>query len=1047
MIQKIIVLFFICLPMLSHAQIKVSGTITDDENKPLAGVNIVVKNTGRGITSNNEGAFTINVKKNDTLRFSHLGFTAYEFVVLKPDTIRVTMSRLSTNLEDVIVIGYGSVKRGDLTGSVSKIDVKDITKAPVPSFDQALAGRVAGVQVSSNEGQPGSAMNIVIRGGNSLTQSNSPLYVIDGFPMEDPNMGAINPQDIKSITILKDASATAIYGSRGANGVIVIETKDGKAGKTAFTYDTYFGMQQVTKRMEVMSPYEFVKYQVEFDPGYAEQAYLTDGKTVEDYRNVQAIDWQDKLFRDGFVQSHNLSVNGGNASTKFSLTGSLINQDGSVINSGFNRVQGRAFISHTASKKLNFNLQVNYAKDKSSGDLASTATSGSQPYASFLLYRVWGYRPLNRPNSNINIEEEFMDADGNDARFNPIIDYSNSMNTRSNENINFNGNAWYKILDNLTLKIKGGINKRTLQEEYFYNELTSRGSLLSSSNTKGVNGGVSFTNYQTWINENTLTYRPRIGQKQSLTALLGWTIQGDEIRKYGLGGEQIPNELLGISGLDEGTPGANTITSTKNVLMSYLGRIDYSLNDKYLLTASLRADGSSKFIEQNRWSYFPSAAFAWKIKNEPFLINNKLISEAKLRTSYGATGNNRINNFAIYSQMTLPYSAYYSFGNSVSQGITLSSFGNKDLKWETTKQLDLGLDLGLLSNRINFVVDWYRKVTSDLLLNANVPYTSGYSKIYKNVGKVSNEGLELTLSTTNIRTKSVLWESSINISFNRNKILSLAEDETRLLNPVNWGNYSAVNLFLAEVGGPVAQFYGLLFDGLYQVDDFTWQNNSDPSIPNNQRTYVLKNELPTNGSTRATIQPGDIKYVDVNGDGIVNVQDNVVIGRGLPIHTGGFNNNFTYKGISLNVFFQWAYGNDIMNANRIYLEGNDASRSALNQFASYANRWTFDNQDSDIPRAKGQGPSGYYSSRTLEDGSYLRLKTLSLSYALPSRMLSRIKLDDLSIYVSGQNLVTWTKYSGMDPEVSTRNSALTPGLDYSSYPIMRIYTVGLKASF
>ncbi len=1022
--------------------------IDEDNGETLIGVAVSLKGaTSRSTLTDKDGNYAIRVSKTDVLTFSYLGYSTISIPVVNLKDGTVKMKSRPSALNEVVVIGYGEVKRGDLTGSVGEVKVEDIQKAPVATIDQALAGRIAGVQVTSNEGQPGSAMNIVIRGGNSLTQSNSPLYVIDGFPMEDPSLAAINPQDIKSMNILKDASATAIYGSRGANGVIVIETKDGKVGKTTFSYDTHFGIQQVTKTMDVMSPYEFVKYQEEFDPVYAEEVFLKNGVTLDDYKDIQGINWQDKLFRDGGVQNHSLSINGGNTSTRFSISGNVVNQDGAIINSGFNRYQGRAFFDHKASKKLSFNLSINYAKDKSYGDLASAATSGTQPYASFLLYRVWGYRPLNGYGSSVNIEESFMDEDGNDARFNPIIDYSNSQNNRMNESFNFNGNAWYKILDNLTFKIKAGINRRTMEQNSFYNSLTSRGSSLSTANTKGINGGITISQYQSWVNENTLTYRPKLKNRQTLTALLGWTLQGDQIRRFGLTGEYVPNELLGMYGLEEGTPGANTSYHTENMLMSYLGRVDYNLRDKYLFTASMRADGSSKFIKANRWSYFPSAAFAWKVKNEPFMKAIDVISDAKFRASYGLTGNNRINDFAIYSQMGLPYTAYYSYGNTVNKGIQLNSFGNKDLKWETTQQTDLGLDISFLKNRITTTIDVYKKVTSDLLLYANVPYTSGYTRIYKNVGKVSNQGLEVSLSTVNIKGKSFSWESDFNISFNKNKILALAEGETRLLNTVSWGNHGNTNLFIAEIGGPVAQFYGLLFDGLYQIADFTWQNASDPSIPHESRNYLLKKEIPTNGVNREIIRPGDIRYVDVNGDGTVNIQDNVIIGRGLPIHSGGFNNNFNYKGFSLNVFFQWSYGNDIMNANRIYLEGNDASRSALNQFASYANRWTYENQDSNIPRAKGQGLSGYYSSRTLEDGSYLRLKTVALSYALPKKLTDRIKVNSLSFYASGQNLYTWSSYSGMDPEVSTRNSALTPGLDYSSYPRMRIFTFGLRTSF
>mgnify|MGYP003574874428 CR=1 FL=1 len=1023
------------------------GKVADAEsNQTLVGVSVMVKaDRSKVAVTDKDGNFSLRVGKSDVLTFSYVGYSPIDVPVGNIKNAPIKLSSKADDLNEVVVIGYGSVNRKDLTGSVGQVKIEDMQKAPVVSFDQALAGRIAGVQVSTSEGQPGSMANIVIRGGNSLTQSNTPLYVIDGFPMEDANVLAINPQDIKSISILKDASATAIYGSRGANGVIVIETKDGKVGKTSVAYDVNIGTQTVTKTMDLMSAYEFVKYQAEFDPIYADQAFLNNGTTVDDYQNTPSIDWQDKLFRQGLTQNHNLSVNGGNTNTKFSISANVSNHQGAIINSGFNRYQGRAFINHNINKNVGFNVQANYSKYKSYGDLASSNTSTQQPYASFLLYRVWGYRPLNRNGSTINLEEELIDDDGNDQRFNPIIDYSNSLNERINENFNTSGNLSYKFLNNFTLRIRGGLNSRKLQEVTFYNSNTSRGNSLIPSNTKGINGGVKYTDYLNWVNENTLTYKPRLKSGHSFDAMIGWTIQGDKFNRFGLTGENLPNENLGIYGLEEGTPGANIAAMQESMLMSYLGRVNYSLKDKYLFTASLRADGSSKFANNNKWSYFPSAAFAWKIINENFMKEISFIDDAKLRTSYGLTGNNRIDPYAIFSQMTLPYTAYYSFGDKVSQGITLSTFGNKSLKWETTEQIDVGLDLSFFKQRINLTADWYKKTTRDLLLRANVPYSTGYATIFKNIGKVGNQGFEFSLSTVNVKGKSFRWESDFNISFNKNKVLALSDDETRLLNTVSWGNYGSTNLYMAQIGQPVGQFYGLLFDGLYQINDFTWQNSSDPSFPHANRNYTLKSGVPSNGAS--TIKPGDIKYVDVNGDGTTNIQDNVIIGRGLPIHTGGFNNNFSYKNFSLNVLLQWSYGNDIMNANRIYLEGNDASRSALNQFASYANRWTYENQTSNIPRAGGQGQSNFYSTRTLEDGSYLRLKTVQLGYNFSSAITKKLKMENLSVYVSGQNLLTWTNYSGMDPEVSTRNSTLTPGLDYSSYPQMRMFVFGLKTTF
>ena len=415
----------------------------------------------------------------------------------------------------------------------------------------------------------------------------------------------------------------------------------------------------------------------------------------------------------------------------------------------------------------------------------------------------------------------------------------------------------------------------------------------------------------------------------------------------------------------------------------------------------------------------------------------RFIDDAKLRISYGVTGNNRVGDYSIYPSLTL--SDYYSFNNGQpADAIITNSLGNNDLSWESTDQIDLGLDLRLFKNRFNLTVDWYQKITRDLLLNANIPYSSGYKTVYKNIGKIRNRGLEITLNTVNVKTKNFEWDSDFNISFNRSRVLALAEGEENYLSKINFtGDYSTKYLYLAKVGEPVAQFYGIQWDGVYGYEDFDRNSMGD---------YVLKKSVPTNGSARDAIQPGDIKYVDQNGDGVVNDQDNVVIGRCEPIHMGGFNNNFTYKNLSLNVFFQWSYGYDVMNANRIVFEGN-YSNASINQFKSYVDRWTPENTDSKNFRVGGRGPSGIYSSRTIEDGSYLRLKTLQLSYTLPKKFTRKLKLQTVQVYVSGQNLWTWTNYSGLDPEVSVRHTVLTPGFDYSAYARNRIYTAGVKIVF
>lgn len=1022
----------------------VTGRVTSTYNEPLPRVIITIKGTKQSTITDSDGRYKILTESNQILVFSFIGFVSKELLADK-DIINVTLIESYTNLEQVIVVGYGTTTKKDLTGSVGQVNIEDLQKAPVMSFEQALAGRIAGVQVSSEDGQPGSEdFNIVIRGANSLTQSNAPLYVVDGFPTEYLQNSAINPEDIKSITILKDASATAIYGARGANGVIVIETKRGIKGEPEVNYSGSYGFQQVGKKIPVMNSYEFVKYELERNPISSTELYLADGKTLEDYRNVEGNNWQDLLFRESPLQIHNISLRGGNADTKYAISGSIYDHEGVIINTGQSRYQARVALDQKISKKITTGINFNYSKVGSHGQIAANTNAGNGA-SSYLMYATWGYRPINRQalDGLGDLEDELIDDDINhtsDYRVNPIISVNNEY--RRNQISNLSGNAYLtaEIAKNLKLKITGGIDSRLQRSAYFYNSLTSRGNPSLPVNINGQFGNVSYSERSTWLNENTLSWTKAINSNHKLDFLGGATVQGSKIEGFGYTAQHVPNENLGIYDLGSGTPLSNTSSASEATLVSLLSRVNYGFKSKYLFTASFRADASSKFAPQNRWGYFPSAAFAWRIDEEPFIKNIKAISEAKLRTSFGVTGNNRVGDFVRYPSLSLPLEAYYSFNNgSPSTGMIQASIGNDDLKWETTAQTDIGLDLGLFENRLSLTVDVYEKRTSNLLLNASLPYVSGFNSIVKNVGKIRNRGLEISLNSVNIQTESFGWESNFNISFNKNKVLQLADNQEDLRSTVSWeAAYNSVPLYIAELNQPAGRFYGFLHDGLYQVNDFDVSGTG---------VYTLKASLPTNGTSRTSIQPGDIKYKDLNADGEVNEDDKTVIGSGLAKHIGGFNNNFSYKKFSLGVFFQWSYGNDIYNANRMMFEGNTRGKNSLNQYERYTNRWTFENQGSNMFRAGGQGASGYYSDYFLEDGSYLRLKTVSFSYFLPKVLVKKAHLKDLRLSVTAQNLHTWTKYSGMDPEVSVRNSALTPGFDFSAYPQARTLVFGLKATF
>lgn len=1017
-----------------------SGKIFDSASgNPVAGVIIKNDRTNATVLSARDGAFKIRARSSDSLLFTHVGYEDYTQIA-GSGAIAVRLVVRERTMDDVVIIGYGAVRKKDITGSVGIVNMDDIKKAPVASIDQALAGRIAGVQVTSGEDQPGQAMNITIRGGNSLTQSNEPLYVIDGFPVENPSMSAFNPEDIVSINILKDASATAIYGARGANGVVVIETKSGKTGKPVVSYKASYGFQEVTKRMKLMSPYEFVKYQLEINPSDAPAQYLSNGKTLDDYRGVKGYDWQEELFRRGAMHNHSLSVSGGNAQTKYAVSFSLLDQQGPIINSGFRRYQGRVSLDQTINKKIKAGLRVDYSSQNAYGQLASASSASANSATSYIMYSAWGYRPITG-NDSLTLDDTFDPdvAQESDSRINPVVSAKNEIRRNLVKNLMANVYITYAIHPDLQLKITGGLANRDTRFEEFYNSSTTRGNTQIPGNVRGVNGAIRFVERLDWLNENTLTYNKRLG-KNRLNVVVGYTMQGITASDYGYSSQNVPNEELGVPGMQQGIPYQSRSGESENILLSYLGRVNYDIKGKYLFTATMRADGSSKFAAGNRWGYFPSGAFAWRMGSEKFMKRLSFISDAKLRISYGLTGNNRVGDFVYMPSIGIPIGNSYSYNNATpSPGAFVDNIGNPNLRWETTEQWDIGYDLSLFNNRINFIADIYQKTTSDLLLNANLPYATGFRTVYKNIGKIRNRGLELTLNTVNIRKPAFSWETSFNIAFNDNKVLALADNEESFRSNVSWTNtYNGSFLYLTKVGGPSAQFFGYVFDGIYQYEDFD-------QMPNG--SWRLKSNVPANGTSRESIQPGDTRYRDMNADGTITDQDMVVIGRTLPVHVGGFTNNFTYKSFQLSVFFQWSYGNHIFNANRIMFDGNESNKVNLNQYASYIDRWTPDNPSNTHFRAGGRGLQGIYSSRTIEDGSYLRLKTVSLSYSLPASVLRKIKVKSLEIFAAAQNLATWTKYTGMDPEVSVRNTVLTPGFDYSAYPRARTITFGLQANF
>ncbi len=1038
-----VLLLTFCAPYL-QAQIKITGTVTDETKETVIGANVVVKGTSTGVTTDLDGKYTITVPDNNAvLVFSFIGYTTQEIPVNGKKVIDVVLKEDGVMLNEVVAIGYATVKKSDLTGSVAKVDMDDLSKAPVSSFDQALGGRIAGVQVVNSSGQPGAEANIVIRGSNTISDSGdgTPLYVIDGFATEDPNAAAYNPSDIESIDVLKDASATAIYGARGANGVIIITTKRGKESAPRVTYDGYFTWQLSPKKLDIMNGKEFVKLQTEMLSetelentyfGYSE--LLGRNRTLEDYDNIASHNWQDEVFRGAPMTSHHVSLSGGSKNTRYSSSVSYYNQQGVLIRSSYESLRARLTLDQQITKNLKFGATMNFANNVSKGSSPSQAGGGT---AQYFLYQVLAYRPLGY-NENDDLINNMIDESGN-YPYNPLKTIQNQEDQTTSRQLNLNTYLNWDIMKNLTLRATFSYSNRRDKRQQFNNSDTYLGDPQYSAN--GVNGQFSIREWENWSNEYTLTHKGKFGQ-HNLTSMLGASLSSQDITVLGAQGVQLPWEDLGFWGIDNGTPRSITATRVKDKMMSYFARFNYDWRSRYLLTATIRADGSSRF-PYHKWGYFPSASFAWRLSDEPWLgLQDTFISNLKLRAGWGATGNNRTQ-YNYPSQQLYSTDQNYTFNNGFQSAIYISQIANRDLKWETTYQTNVGLDYGLFNNRISGEIDLYWKNTKDLLLFAETPASIGFTQVQQNIGSVSNKGLEITVNTVNLpggrgRLK---WTTNFNIAFNKNEITALANGQESIL--VSFSSPNVSTPYICKVGHPLSEMYGYVYDGVYQYEDF---NEVAPNV------FVLKPEIPNNTQDRSQIQPGDVKLKDINGDGQVTEEDQTIIGHGLPIHTGGFTNNFEWKNFDLSIFFQWSYGNDVINYNRVRLESLRGNH--INQLASAANHWTprVDNGDGTYTEgnytnylcAVNRSLNNVNTSREVEDASFLRLKNIQIGYNFPSKLLKNWKIRSLRVYFTAQDLWTWTKYTGYDPEVSTRNSAMTRGFDYSSYPKTTSFTFGVK---
>lgn len=1027
-----------------YAVITVNGKVTDVNKQPLNGVSVSVRGTNLGTITNKDGSYSIsNVDENATLEFRSIGYKTQQIAINKRLIVNAILIENTSVLDEVIVTGYTTTARRDLTGSVGSVSITDLQKAPVRSFEEALAGRVAGVQVTSQSGRPGSATDIVIRGIGSISQSNRPLFVIDGFPMENPDNSLIDPDNIEAIDILKDASATALYGARGSNGVVVITTKKGQPGAPKINYHGYYGINQPTKYLQLMTPYQFVQAQAELSsittmPNY----YLLNGKTLDDYRDVEGVDFQDALLRTGGQQNQSINVSGGTNDTQYSLSGNFFTQEGIIVNSAYRRYQLRSTIDQKIGKKVKVGANVAYTTSLIKGENPQT---GNGPNSVF--NRVFTYRPISWGGQDESLSTELYDPEIDNTNTlinylaNPVINQRNIIRNTTDANIYANAYLDYNITPHLKFTSRGSVSTTFRRYETFNGSNTASGGFWSPS---GINGSTYHYRWDYYGNSNLLTYTNSFKKKHFITVVVATDIQKAESRSFGYVATQIPDESLGLSGLDAGTISVPTTDAiSESTMASLIGSLSYNYKGKYYFTGNFRADGSSKFVGDNKWGYFPSAAIKWRFNREKLFSKAKWLSDGSLRFSYGTTGNNRVGDFDTYARINFNNPLIL---NGVVQPLSavISSLQNPLLRWEKTVSTNLGLDLAFLKDRINFTVDLYDRSTKDLLYNTPLPYSTGFTTAIRNIASISNRGAEFTLGAKIVQNKSFSYTTSINTSLNRNRLTSLSDPtESAILTSVGWeALFGSIPSYIAKVGGPLGQMYGLVADGLYQYKDFD-------RLPNG--TFTLKPNMPGSiYSSGSIVQPGDNKFVDINKDGIINDDDKVVIGNGYPLLYGGWSNNFQYKNFDVNLFFQWSYGNDVVNANRIWFSNGlgIATRytfmPAQNAFAEYANRWTPSNQNTDIP--KMNRASQVISSQFIEDGSFIRLKTLNVGYTLPAKFLSKYKISRLRVYIATNNIFTLTRYKGYDPELSAYQTALTPGVDYSTYPRPLTITAGLNLS-
>lgn len=1072
---KRLLLFSLFLLFVSgvSAQIQVTGVVIDEvDESPLIGVTVMEVGTQKGVITDMDGNYSITVKdENSRLSFTYIGKEAKTVRVGNRRKVDVTMGDQANELNELVVIGYGSAKKSDLTGSVASMKASAIEESRSASFTSALAGKIAGVMAIQNGGDPGAGINIKIRGASSVSAGTSPLYVIDGVLMEnsqsevsgasrmgdtslDP-MALINPNDIASIEVLKDASATAIYGSRGANGVVIITTKSGtKDGSTQLSFSADAGFDLLPqKRTYALSGAEYENYMrlrfplpADFVPGESTLAGNTAlGWNPDGTPKITGINrvWQDEIFRLGVSQNYNISLRGSSKKNTYAFSLGYYDKTGIVKNSDMNRFSYSMKAESTVNNYLKLGMNLSGSVMVNNGIVNATNQTQSNIFTQMLIFR---------PNITDREIEDSTDAVDPGSSWNNPITNLNSVVQRTDAR-RTQGTAYVIVTPSKhwTLRSTIGGYMTDAKSKNFYPSTSGMGRVDKGRASHGV---ARTTNL---LNENTLTFMKTFNEIHAVNVLGGITFQRtifDNLTTTTTG--------LEIESLDEESLkfGANILPPENSYsyysLMSYLGRINYTLKSRYLFTASFRADGSSKFPKGNKFSYFPSGAFAWKMNEEAFLKNVKEIDQLKLRLSYGRTGNQSINTLAALAMMS---KKYYSFNTAqgttgspiINMGVIPGTIGSDKLRWETTDQYNVGVDLSLFNSRVNFTADLYYKYTTDLLITEQLPGISGYQSVVRNIGSVVNKGLELNLGTVNMNTKNFTWTSDLNISFNKNRVKNIGSGDRIPITPTAIMQGHFLDVFYVREGYPIGAMFGYKTDGLYQCRDFSdfydangtfisdkaQQKAIYDNIKGNNGQFTLREGVVSRGNA---VEPGYLKLKKQGEGDVITSDDKVYLGSNEPKFFGGFTNRFSYKNVELSIFLQFSYGNKLFNTNHAMLRGYN-NYNIEQQY--YDNMWTIDRQNAPLHIYSDNIGRQTATELQAEDASYLKIKEISFSYRLPKKAMRHLGVKGAKVFVSGINLFTFTKYSWYDPEFSSTNP-LTGGLDKYSYPTARTFNAGFS---